>query len=292
MNDSPIQAGLHFSGQEFGLSDEFPLGIVRHQQHPDKEIHTHDFAELVIVYHGTTTHVTPGNQVRLKPGDLLVVPKGASHGYRESHNLTLVNVMYDPDRLHLPESDLRRLPGYHVLFLMGGRPGCEICPMHLEQSRLDVIARIVERIEREISGGAPGYMAMALAHLSQLIVQLSRYCSAAETADGRPHQRIAAAISHIENNIERDINLTELTELTHLSASSLLRAFKAAVGMPPMEYHLHQRIRRSCRYLRTTDFSVTQIAYRVGFHDGSYFSRQFKKRMQMTPTQYRDIPAL
>jgi hypothetical protein len=40
--------------------------------------------------------------------------------------------------------------------------------------------------------------------------------------------------------------------------------------------------------LRTTDLDITDIAFRVGFNDSSYFIQAFKKKNGMTPKQYRN----
>jgi|SaaInlStandDraft_1057018.scaffolds.fasta_scaffold14297_2 AraC-like DNA-binding protein len=281
---------LHFRDEDFGIRDEFPLGIVRHLDHRDKELHTHDFAELVIVFHGSTVHFTTEQESPLKPGDVFFVPKGAQHGYRHSNNLTLVNVMYDPDRLRLPDSDLRSLPGYHAFFLLGHKFQKDMKPLHLPQPKLDEIARIIESIEDEIRHSSPGYMAMALAQLSQLIVSLSRtYSSELTPPQEGSELRIADAMAYVETHLDQEVSIPKLMKLTNLSESSLLRAFKKTVQMGPLEFHLHQRIRRSCRLLRKSDLSVTEIGFRVGFNDSNYFSRQFKKRMNMTPTEYRKI---
>lgn len=281
---------LHFSNEDFGIRDEFPLAIIRHLDHRDKELHTHDFAELVIVFHGSTIHFTTEQECPLNPGDVFFVPKGAQHGYHTSNNLTLVNVMYDPDRLKLPDSDLRSLPGYHAFFLLGREFQRGIKPLHLPQKQLDEMARLIESIEDEIGNSLPGYMAMALSHLSQIIVNLSRLVTSQFTPTNKDSQlRIADALAFLETHLDQEVPIEDLKKISRLSESSLLRAFKKTVHMGPLEYHIHQRIRRSCRLLRKSDLSITEVAFRSGFNDSNYFSRQFKKRMSMTPSEYRKI---
>ena len=55
----------------------------------------------------------------------------------------------------------------------------------------------------------------------------------------------------------------------------------------PKEYLTEYRIRQACHLLRETGLSVASIAYSVGFEDNLYFSKAFKKKMQMSPSQYR-----
>ena len=60
----------------------------------------------------------------------------------------------------------------------------------------------------------------------------------------------------------------------------------------PMDYLNRQRIEQSCYELSTTDDSITEIAYRNGFNDLSYFIRTFKKYKGITPENIKDLKLL
>ena len=55
-----------------------------------------------------------------------------------------------------------------------------------------------------------------------------------------------------------------------------------------MHYLVAYRVMKGMELLRTTDLDVTEIAFRVGFNDSSYFIQAFKKKVGMTPKQYRN----
>ena len=55
----------------------------------------------------------------------------------------------------------------------------------------------------------------------------------------------------------------------------------------PMDYLNRQRIEQACYEISTTDDSITDIAYRNGFNDLSYFIRTFKKYKGTTPGKYK-----
>ena len=56
-----------------------------------------------------------------------------------------------------------------------------------------------------------------------------------------------------------------------------------------MNYINRTRIEKSATLLKNTNESITNIAIKVGFNDVNYYSRTFKKFMNMSPTQYRNI---
>jgi AraC-like DNA-binding protein len=71
-----------------------------------------------------------------------------------------------------------------------------------------------------------------------------------------------------------------------LSRFQFSRAFHASFGITFREYLLRYRIRAACERLRGRHESVTAVAYAVGFHDGSYFARMFRRYIGMLPSQY------
>ena len=75
-----------------------------------------------------------------------------------------------------------------------------------------------------------------------------------------------------------------------LSVSRFHHAFKEHFGMTPQEYIRDARLNRAREILQDPhNFdSIKQIAYSVGIHDKSHFSRDFRKKFGQTPTEFRD----
>ena len=72
-----------------------------------------------------------------------------------------------------------------------------------------------------------------------------------------------------------------------MSKSPLLKHFKEAIGITPLQYQLHLRISDAATLLNTSHENVSEIAFQCGFADSNYFSRQFKRITGMTPSEYR-----
>jgi AraC-like DNA-binding protein len=71
-----------------------------------------------------------------------------------------------------------------------------------------------------------------------------------------------------------------------LSRFQFSRSFHAAFGITFREYLLRFRILEACRRLVAGGTPVTEIAFAVGFHDGSYFARMFRRYTGVLPSQY------
>ncbi|MEJ6719981.1 MAG: helix-turn-helix transcriptional regulator [Akkermansiaceae bacterium] len=72
-----------------------------------------------------------------------------------------------------------------------------------------------------------------------------------------------------------------------LSHRQLNRRFREATGLSQQQYLMRVRIEEACVRLRGSDDALCDIAFGLGFSDQSAFTAQFRKRMGLTPRQYR-----
>jgi len=81
------------------------------------------------------------------------------------------------------------------------------------------------------------------------------------------------------------LTLTELAEQAGLPSLPLLRAFKAATGLPPHAYQTQLRLDRA-RSLLAAGVPPAEVAFMVGFYDQSHLGRFFRETYGVTPGQY------
>ncbi|MBE0529408.1 MAG: helix-turn-helix domain-containing protein [Rhodospirillales bacterium] len=75
--------------------------------------------------------------------------------------------------------------------------------------------------------------------------------------------------------------------LSGLTERTFKRRFRAATGMSPLDYVHTVRIEESKQLLETTEMSIEAVAQEVGYEDGSFFRRLFRREVAVTPAQYR-----
>lgn len=86
------------------------------------------------------------------------------------------------------------------------------------------------------------------------------------------------------------LNLTQVAKMVHVNPSYLSRKFSEEVGLPFSDYLNDYRLEMAKNLLLTyKDFSVSEIAMRTGFNSLHYFSTLFRKKVNMTPKQYREM---
>lgn len=100
-------------------------------------------------------------------------------------------------------------------------------------------------------------------------------------------RKITTAAHWIRENYTRHISVAEAAEVAKMSERNFLRRFKAQVGLTPSEYLLRARLDASCLLLTETDMSIDGIARRCGVRSGDGLAKIFRKRLSISPTDYR-----
>jgi len=90
-----------------------------------------------------------------------------------------------------------------------------------------------------------------------------------------------------ENYCSSDLNVQSIANHFNLSPEYVSTLFKSENGNSLSDWITGFRVSKSAEFLSGTGMTVSQIAHEVGYEDVRYFMRLFKKRMGMTPTQYR-----
>lgn len=92
----------------------------------------------------------------------------------------------------------------------------------------------------------------------------------------------------VDKNLNaNDFNIDLIAEQMGLSRSAFFKKLKSLSGFAPVDYVKEIRLSKAARLIETTDSSITEIAYSVGFRDAGYFGKCFRKKYGMTPKEYR-----
>ncbi|AWB44742.1 AraC family transcriptional regulator [Paenibacillus sp. CAA11] len=102
-------------------------------------------------------------------------------------------------------------------------------------------------------------------------------------------ERLQLMLSFIHQNYSNNITLQEIADVAHLSVSECTRSFKKKIHMTPYDYLIKYRIKKSSELLLSTDYTITEIAHKVGFNHVNHFIQSFKKYYERTPKDYRNF---
>ena len=130
-------------------------------------------------------------------------------------------------------------------------------------------------------------LAMALA--SRVITVYS--CKRRElpkSESGLPSNRLRKVIELIEENLDKDLSLSDLASAAWFSEFHFSRMFKLSTGATPHRYVMERRVAKAKELLEDRDISIKEISARLGFGDQAHFTTVFKNLSGTTPKKFRE----
>ncbi|QGY42099.1 AraC family transcriptional regulator [Maribellus comscasis] len=143
---------------------------------------------------------------------------------------------------------------------------------------------IFSNLSRGYSNANMYYVNFTFAHL------LATFIFAFKTSEdirGEENPVIQQTIYFLEQNIDKKLTLKEISDEVGYSITYLSTIFKKQTNYSPLSYFSHLKITKSCEYLDQTKLKIKQIAFMLGYTDPYYFSKDFQKKMGMSPKKYR-----
>lgn len=125
--------------------------------------------------------------------------------------------------------------------------------------------------------------------LERLLNTLTATCrKAAVSAPVMLGDIVSAAVRYMDANIEKNLTVAQIAKQFYVSESTLKNRFCRRMKVGVIEYFLSAKIKRSVELIKEhPEVSITEISEYLGFSSVSYFSRQFKKRVGVTPLKYK-----
>jgi AraC family transcriptional regulator len=149
------------------------------------------------------------------------------------------------------------------------------------------------RASRDEIGEAADGSRLVTEHLGVLIaVHLYRNYSDAKwqprlVKGGLGSARLRQVIDYIEAHLADDLSLAMLASIAGLSLHHFGETFRQSMGVPPHRFVLSRRIERAKILLLSTDMTITQIAFAVGYSSQSHFATKFRQAAGATPQRFR-----
>ena len=103
----------------------------------------------------------------------------------------------------------------------------------------------------------------------------------------RAAREVRQAVRYIDAGLAGRLSLSEMASVAGMGIHEFSRRFKTVVGTSPHRYVLTRRVARARELLATTDRSIADIAYAVGFSSQSHMTDTFRRLLGTTPGRYR-----
>ena len=128
------------------------------------------------------------------------------------------------------------------------------------------------------------YLSLCFGHL------LATFIYASRTSDDLMEEQnpgVSRAIQLMELNLGEKLSLETLAVEAGYSTSYFITMFSKKTGYSPLSYFSHLKINKACEYLDFSKMKVKEISFALGYSDPYYFSKDFHKKMGLSPRNYR-----
>ena len=251
--------------------------------------HWHPEIELTYVVSGEMLYSVNEETYHLKAGDVLFGNQSTLHeGHQwEDSDCEYIAVTFLPKLIYGYEGSLiqekyvtpiTERSGVSSLHMDGSAPWHATMAKHLKQ----VIATYESNQE-----GNEWTVIQEMMAIWKLLYEHIPVNDQANLQRRRNFEQIRLMITYIEEHYAEHIALEDVAKAAHLSRSECSRVFKKVMGTSLFSFIQNYRIEKSCAYLQESSASVAEIAERVGFSDGNYYTKVFQKVMGCAPTTYR-----
>jgi two-component system response regulator YesN len=109
-----------------------------------------------------------------------------------------------------------------------------------------------------------------------------------DVPEGGADAKVQKVMRFLDRNYDKRVSLSDASELVGLSPKYLSRLFRARVGIGFNEYRLKARMEKAIELLETTDYTIAEISYKLGYENPESFARLFVKVAGRPPSEFRE----
>jgi AraC family transcriptional regulator len=176
---------------------------------------------------------------------------------------------------------------------------------HIDGSQLELMNRfhmrdpVLESIcwamKQEIEAGQPSgplfLEGVSIALASRLISHHSSLGTAPSERRGLSKQQLRRVLEFIEENLERDLRLAELSRIAGVSLTQIKALFRESIGTSAHQHIIARRIERAKNLLSGSDLSMAEIAGACGFTHQSHMAKHLRRATGMPPRALKRLLA-
>lgn len=250
----------------------------------NSEYHSHDFLEMFFIQSGTGHYLVEGELVAIEEGDLLIINPGVRHQSRTAPETKLPATEFcvafsDVHFRGIPENTMP-LPGGTFL-------------MHTTGEVHRKLVRLCASIQEENAICRQGQYFMMKSYLMQMILLVIReQFEPMERQKGYSFESVnkkyivEQILNFFEEHYSDRISLEQIAENMYLSPFYISKIFKSETGDTPIRHLIDIRLEKAMELFKEGGTgSIQEVAASVGYDDAYHFSKLFKKRYGISPSQ-------
>lgn len=253
--------------------------------------HWHNEFEIIYIKKGKGLISIDLDYYEVKEKDIILILPGQLHSIEQDsiNVMEYENMIFSMDLLESRHNDVCYdtyfSPMIKRLIQLQSILNQENCEYYSNLSEcLDNIDEICRHFDKGYELAIKGNLFLFFSTLFNKVPQTSIPVKKRKSLD-----KLKLIIKYVENNYAENITIEEISELCGFSQSHFMKFFKHNMEVSFIEYLNNYRLTIASRLLISSSSSILAIAMESGFDNLSYFNRTFKKRYNMTPSQFRKM---
>jgi len=248
---------------------------------PEKAQHVHDSYEFTIPSSPMPYASLEDKCFSAEKNKILPFNSGQAHGsFRRMFNIHLISLNVDNDSLN------------ETAYSIYGKSN--VCFKQGDYVFSDELKALVKLFIDECINIQPGRQLVLKSLSTQIIVHLLRNINnnmplLLSSNYNTAKKNIDKAIEYIRDQYDKEYSLEEAANLAHLTPYHFIKTFKNYTGKTPYEYLMIIKINRAKELLSSHSLSITEVCFICGFNSLSNFTTFFKRKVGVTPSEYRKI---
>lgn len=233
--------------------------------------HLHSRIEAGIITDGSTLITVHGKNYTVNAGEAFFVPPNTVHSYTDAGGIRALLLICPPE-------DIAHLFGEGASYSVSSHIARPQDPKMIESSFLRA---------QELSGkSSDTALQGARAYAAAIIAELLLLCEASDGEKGKDLSAAQKILDFCDKSYKQNLNLDILSRELGYSKYYISRVFSGDIKSSFTDYLRGLRIHAAKRLLRSTNMSVTDIAYEVGYTCVRTFNRHFSQVTGLSPTEY------
>lgn len=259
-----------------GPETEYPS-----EQHPADYFFTWEEGRVLSEYQ--INYITEGSGImetqygryQVKPGSIILLYPGQWHRYKPSSKTGW-------SEHYIGFSGIYARYLFQNSEILCNHPS--VLNIGFHEKLLNLFYQIIDVVKDE----KPGFQYISSGLLIQLLGNIL-YVIKNQGFNGKEvEHKIRQARIQLQEQYSGPIDMKKLATNCNMGYSHFRKMFKQYTGMSPLQYHNMFRIQKAKELLETSEKSIKKIALDLGFQSEQYFTRLFKKKMGITPTELRE----
>ena len=261
------------------LNEEFRLFHIKDQTGQEFSYHYHDFHKVVIFLSGKVTYHIEGKAYHLKPWDILLVSRHASHKSEID-----ASVPYERFILWIKND----IPNKQLLQCFQKASDRSYNLVRLNSSLQEKLKDVLFELEASARSEAFGKDILTQALFQEFMVYLNRiFLEKQYIFDKKSYSydsQIANILKYINHHLGEDLSVDALASRHYISKYHLMRKFKEETGYTLHNYVINKRLLQA-RTLISEGTPILKAAHESGFAEYSTFSRAYRKQFGKAPSE-------